>query len=199
LDCSIKKAGSPLKNERGIALVTITLIIILVTAIIAMALNISEIEINLASTNRRTTQGFHAAESGAELSIPVIKDTLLQNAIPTYGSSGVVVDPRNLIGSTSIPDFVEELASGVGSLNDSAKSNPNMTITSISGQTIKVDVDYEASVDLAGSEFEEFGIRYHRKVGGTGCASGTLYYVDSLASGPVKTQSDVGSALFNCS
>jgi Tfp pilus assembly protein PilX len=199
LDCSIKKTGSPLKNERGIALVTITLIIILVTAIIAMALNISEIEINLASTNRRTTQGFHAAESGAELSIPVIQDTLDQNAIPTYASSGVVVDPRNVIGSTSIPDFVEELASGVGSLNDSAKSNPNITITSISGQTVQVDVDYEGPVDLAGSEFQDFAIGYHRKTGGTGCASGTLYYIDSLANGPVKTQSDVGSAYFNCS
>ena len=59
------KVFSHWKNEKGIALITMMLMMILMTALIMMALNVSEIEINLASTNRRTTQGMHSAEGGA--------------------------------------------------------------------------------------------------------------------------------------
>lgn len=190
-------------NEKGIALIAMMLMIVLMTALIMMALNVSEIEVDLAATNRRTTQGMHAAEAGAELVIPVIKDTLDQNAIPTYPtSSGVVVDARNTNGGSSLPDFVQEITSGAsptGGTLDAATTNPNVTITSLSGQTIQVDVDYEGPASLPGSELEEQNIGYHKKVAGTGCASGTVYYIDSVANGAMNTQSNVGSAYYQCS
>lgn len=178
------------------------LMIVLMTSLIMMALNISGIEINLASTNRRTTQGTHSAEAGVGIVIPVIRETLEQNAIPTYSGSGVVVDARNTAGGTSSPDFVKEITSGAsptGGILDSAKTNPNVTITSLSGHTIQVDIDYEGPASLPGSELEEQNIGYHRKTAGTGCATGTVYYIDSVANGPMNTQSNVASAYFHCS
>lgn len=176
------------------------LLMVLVTAVIMMALNVTGIDSNLASTNRRTTQGFHAAESGAEIAVTVLQDTLQQNALPSYaGSSGVAVDATNTTGNASIADFVEEVTSGAGSASDSATVNPDVTITSLGGQVIQVDIDYEGPVSLPGSELEEFGISYHRKAGGTGCAAGTLYYIDAVANGPMNTKAQVGSAYFNCS
>lgn len=129
------------------ALISIMLMIVLMTSLLMMALNISSIEINLASTNRRTTQGLHAGEGGADLVIPVVKDTLALNAIPTYPiASKVVVNPLNTAGGLSAPDFVREMTSGsspTGGLSDNPKNNPNVTITALTDQTIQVDVDYE--------------------------------------------------------
>lgn len=200
---STKKRCSHLDNEKGIALIAMMLMIVLMTSLIMMALNISEIEINLASTNRRTTQGMHSAEGGAGLAIPIIVDTLEQNDIPTYSvGSGVVVDPLNTAGGTSSPDFVKEITSGTsptGGTLDSARTNPNVTITSITGQTIQVDIDYEGPASLPGSELEEQNAGYIRKTAGTGCASGTLYYIDSVSNGPMNSESNVASAYYQCS
>ncbi|MBI1822824.1 MAG: hypothetical protein HYR80_01710 [Nitrospirae bacterium] len=199
----VVKRFSISKNEKGIALIAMMLMIVLMTSLIMMALNISGIEINLASTGRRTTQGMHSAEGGVQIAIPVIQQTLDQNAIPTFpSSSGVVVDPRNTNGGASLPDFVQEITSGsspTGGMLDNAKTNPNLTITSLSGQTIQVDIDYEGPASLPGSELEEQNIGYHKKVAGTGCASGTIYYIDSIANGAMKTQSEVASAYYQCS
>lgn len=197
------KIVSHWENERGIALVAIMMMIVLMTALLMMALNISGIEINLASTNRRTTQGLHAGEGGADLAIPVVKDTLLQNAIPTYPSaSKVVVNPLNSSGGANSPDFVREMTSGsspTGGLLDNPTTNTNVTITSLTDQTIQVDVDYEGPASLPGSELEEQNIGYHRKSAGTGCASGTVYYINSLATGPMKTQFGMSTAYYHCS
>src|SRR3569832_102069 len=89
------------------------LLMVLVTSVIMMALNLTGIDSNLASTNRRTTQGFHASESGTEIGVIVLQDTLLQNAIPTYSSSGVVVNPINTNG-TAFPVFVCVVSFGFG-------------------------------------------------------------------------------------
>jgi len=185
-------------DQKGLALITMMLLMVLVTSVIMMALNLTGIDSNLASTNRRTTQGFHASESGTEIGVIVLQDTLLQNAIPTYSSSGVVVNPINTNG-TAFPDFVREVTSGIGSSADSAKVNPNVTVTSLTGQTLQIDIDYEGPVTSPGGELDEFGIGYHKKTAGTGCNSGILYYIDSVANGPMNTQADVGSAYYQCS
>jgi Tfp pilus assembly protein PilX len=197
LDSLIKKFPN-LKDQSGMALLMMMLMMVLVTSVIMMTLNISGIDSNLASTNRRTTQGFHAAESGAEIAITILRDTLQQSAVPTY-PAGVTVDATATAGNPLIADFVEEMTSGVVSGSDSTTSGPDATVTSLNGQTIQIDIDYEGPASLPGSELEEFGIGYHRKTGGTGCAAGTLYYIDAVANGPMNTKAQVGSAYFNCS
>lgn len=197
MDSLIKKTPN-WDDQKGLALITMMLLMILVTSVIMMALNLTGLDSNLASTNRRTTQGFHASEGGSEIGIIVLQDTLQQNAIPTYPSSGVVVNPINTNG-TAFPDFVREVTSGIGSSADSAKVNPNVTVTSLTGQTLQIDIDYEGPVTSPGGELDEFGIGYHKKTAGTGCNSGTLYYIDSVANGPMSTQAEVGSAYYQCS
>lgn len=113
-------------------MITIVLMILLVTGLLMMALNISGIESNLASTNRRTTQGFQAAEAAIQIANQAIQDTLELNAIPTnppnptttknYPAT-VVFDCSNspTLGDVNLHDFVEELRHGGGLLaNDSA-------------------------------------------------------------------------------
>jgi hypothetical protein len=185
------------EDQSGLALIMM-LLMVLMTSVIMMALNLTGIDSNLALTNRRTTQGFHASESGSEIGIIVLQDTVLQNVIPTYPNSGVVVNPVNTNG-TPFPDFIREMTSGIGSSADSASVNPNVTITSLTGQTLQVDIDYEGPVTSPGGELDEFGIAHHKKTAGTGCNSGTLYYIDSVASGSMNTQANVLSAYYQCS
>lgn len=220
------------KNEEGAALITMVLMILLVTALLMMALNISGIESNLASTNRRTTQGLQAAEAGIQIANQVIEDTLELNAVPTnppnpsttksYPAT-IVFDCSNspTIGDTGLHDFVEELRSGGGLLaNDSASGDttydcaappiaptadpaagetrgPDLVVTAL-GHTMQIDIDLEGTANLPGSELEEFGIAYHKKVSGAGCGSGTLYYIDVVSVGPLNTRSNVGSAYYKC-
>lgn len=122
-------------------MITIVLMILLVTALLMMALNISGIESNLASTNRRTTQGFQAAEAAIQIANRVIEDTLELNAIPTnppnpattknYPAT-VVFDCSNspTLGDKNLHDFVEELRHGGGLLaNDSAAGDTTYKCT----------------------------------------------------------------------
>ena len=175
------------------------LLMVLVIALILMALYISQFEITLAFTNRRTASSFHAAGGGSEVAIPVIQDTIQQNALPTYIPPTVVVDATLTGLDPTLPDFLEEITMGGGPLaTDDVAINPDLTITALNDQIISVDIDYEGPATLPGSELEEFAARYHKKTGGVGCASGTLYYIESLASGPMQTQSRVRSAYFDC-
>lgn len=198
----INNKWSPLKEQKGAALITVVLMIVLVTALLMMALNISGIEMNLASVNRRTAQTLYGGTgAGPEIAPSVIKDILDQNALPTGYPATVVLDNTMTGGDPALLDLVEEITTGGGGLSsDSAKINPDVTITALNGQTILVDIDKEpGSVTLPGSELDEFAIGYHKKTGGTGCTTGFLYDIDTVASGALSTQSNVGSAYFNCS
>lgn len=194
-----------LKSERGIALVIVVVMIALVSGLMVMALDISGTERNLAISNQRTVQSFHAAGGGNEISNQVIKDALELNAIPTVPKgypATVVVDTSNstTIGQPAIPDFIEELRNGGGVfVNDTAKDSPDLIVTVLNNQTIQVDIDLEAgSVMLPGSELQEFAAEHHKKVGGTGCAEGALYSVDTVSLGQRNTRSNVGTAYFDC-
>ncbi|MCG3110797.1 MAG: pilus assembly PilX N-terminal domain-containing protein [Candidatus Manganitrophus sp. SB1] len=191
---------SGLKENRGAALITVVLMIVLVTALLMMALNISGIEMTLSATNRRTTQTFQAAGAGVEIAPTVIKEILEDNALPTGYPATIVLDNTATGGDAGVVDLIEELATGGGTLSDdAAASNPDLTITALDGQTLRVDIDYEGPATLPGSELDEFSIGYHKKTGGTGCTTGTIYNINVVASGPLSTQSNVGSAYFNCS
>lgn len=191
---------SCLKENRGAALITVVLMIVLVTALLMMALNISGIEMTLSATNRRTTQTFQAAGAGVEIAPTVIKEILENNALPTGYPATIVLDNTATGGDPGVVDLIEELATGGGTLSDdAAASNPDLTITTLNGQTLRVDIDYEGPATLPGSELDEFSIGYHKKTGGTGCTTGTIYNINVVASGPLSTQSNVGSAYFNCS
>lgn len=194
------------KNEEGIALIIVVSMIALVGGLMVMVLDISGTERNLAGINQRSVQSFHAAGGGNEISNQVIKDALDLNAIPTVPKgypATVVVDSSNstTIGDPTLPDLIEELRNGGGALgNDSVNDVvPDLLVTSLNNQRIQVDIDLEeGDVMLPGSELKEFGAAHHKKVGGTGCPAGTLYNVDTVSTGPLNTQSKVGTAYFDC-
>lgn len=188
----------PRNNEEGVALITVVLVLVLVVAIGIMAFNISEMDSNLASLNRRTTQSFTAAGGGADLANSVILNTMEQNAIPAGYPATVTVTTTDVAGTIGIPDFVERLDGILGSTPRSPVTNPDVTITAMNGQTVQVNIDYEGPASLPGSELDEFGIQYHRKTGGTGCGSGILYYIDSVGLGALNTQAEVMSAYYHC-
>jgi hypothetical protein len=174
------------------------LLLFLASAIGLMVLTIGETESQLASTNRRTTQTLHGAGGGADTATSVIRTVVETNALPTGYPSSVAVDASNTAGNAAIPDFVEELTGGPGG-TDTVQSTPDITMAGLfPGQTVRVDVDYAGNVSLPGSEVEEFAAGYHKKTGGAGCSSGSLYYVDSQAQGILRTQSRVGQAYFIC-
>ncbi len=192
-DRRVAAAPAGLARQRGLALLTILLLLVLVTAIGLMALTVGEMEITLAGTNRRTTQTLHAASGGGEIAVQAVRDTLETNALPTGYPPTVAINSATSAGNPSLPDLVEKLTTGSVST-----TSPDITVTAFPNQTVRVDANREGYVELSGSEFGDFASAYHRKTGGTGCTSGSLYYIDSVASGPLKSRSNVGLAYFHC-
>lgn len=193
------KAFRKIDNQHGMAMVTILLMIVLVTMMLMMALNISRMEINLAATNRRTTQGLHASDGGSPIGIKTIQDIVTQNALPAGYPATVVVNNATAGGNPTLPDLLEEITSGGGILaDDTAVTDPDLTVTALPGQTLQVDIDYEGPASLPGSELDEFAIAYHKKTGGTGCTSGTLYNMDAVSTGVLKTKSQVHTVFYSC-
>jgi hypothetical protein len=197
------KGREAIRNEQGIALIIVMIMIVLVTGLMAMVLGLGGIERNLASLNQHSIQTFQAAGGGNEMSTQVIKDVLLINNDPTSVMSypgSVVLDTSTAGGNPGLNDFVEELRSGGGILaNDTASASPDLVITAMNTQTLNIDIDLEAGgVTLPGSELQEFGIAHHKKIGGTGCPSGNLYSIDTVALGEKKTRANVGTVYFDC-
>jgi len=190
-----------IKNEKGVALLLVLFVIVMVTALITMGLNMSGMERNIASINQRTIESFHAAGGNTETSNQLIRDTLEDNALPTDYPAAVVVDPATAGGDPALPDLVEELRSGGGLLaNDSVYDpTPDLLITSFNDQTIRVDIDKEkGKIMMPGSEMLDFAIEHHKKTGGTGCASGSLYSISAVSEGGHNTNAKVGSAYYSC-
>jgi len=197
------KNRTVLKNEKGIALIIVMLMIFMMTGLMVMVLGMSGVERNLASINQRSIQSFHAAGGGTEIASQVIKDTLELNVDPTIGRNypgTVIVDSESSGGDTTLNDFVEELRSGGGILaNDTASEAPDLIVTALNNQVMNIDIDLEAGgVTLPGSEIQEFAIGHHKKVGGTGCPSGNLYSIDTISLGEKNTRANVRTAYFNC-
>jgi hypothetical protein len=194
---SVTNKFSLLKESRGAALITVVLMIVLITALLMMALNISGIEMTLSATNRRTVQGLHAAGGGVEMVPDIVKD-VIDNGLGGFPPT-VKPDDTKTYGDPTREDLLEEM-DGVGGAfpPDHASDSPDLTITALSGQTIKIDIDYEGPKTLSGSELEEFAIAYHRKTGGTGCTTGTVYNIDAISSGVLSSETNVGAAYFAC-
>lgn len=194
-----------IKSEKGVALLVVMVMTVMVTGLITLVLDMSGMELNIASINRRTIESFQSAGGNTETANQVIRDILelndLPNVIKNYPAS-VLLDPATAGGDSGLPDLVEELRSGGGVLaNDSVDDAvPDLLITGYNGdQTIRIDIDKEkGQVTLPGSELLDFAIAPHKKTGGTGCSSGALYRINTVSEGGKKTNSNIGSAYYSC-
>jgi Tfp pilus assembly protein PilX len=162
-----------LRNEDGMILITVILLMAIVALLGVIAINTSTVDIQISGNLRRVAAAFGGAEAGVDLSVPVIERTLAAGALdPTSLGSGNTINGDG--------DLASEIIGGLDNNGDSVSSaNPDITLASLGGVEVKVDIDRMYSYNLPGGAME-FASGYE----GVGAAAagggiGVLYRITS--------------------
>ncbi|MDF1580788.1 MAG: pilus assembly PilX N-terminal domain-containing protein [Desulfuromonadales bacterium] len=138
------------RNESGVILITVLLLMLIMTFLGIMVIDTSTIDMQIAGNFKRTTTAFEGAEAGVEIAIPIIERTMFNGSMLPYNS---LTTSPNLID----PDLVSEIT---GSLNNSSDHfcggsvDPDIVIADLNGVKIEVDIDRLLSDTVAGGAIE---------------------------------------------
>lgn len=162
-----------LKNEKGAILITMLLLMVIITLIGIIAINISNVDIQISGQTKRVSKAFEGAEAGVELAVPVIENVLADGTFPSV-PSGITLDTANL--GTEI--------NGGSDYNTDKPSDatPDVKISDLNGVEVKVDIDRLYTFIIPGGALE-FASGYEGiGAGAAGGGVGVLYRIDSQGS-----------------
>lgn len=164
-----KRPMDRLRNEQGMILITVILLLAIVTLLGVMAINTSTVDIQISGNVKRSSMAFGGAEAGVDLSIPVIEQSIAAGTLDptsfTVGSDTVTVD-----GS---------LGGEINGSSDYDADTSDFAVPNLGGSAVTVDVDRLYSYSLPGGAME-FASGYE----GVGAAAagggiGVLYRISS--------------------
>jgi Tfp pilus assembly protein PilX len=167
------------KNKQGFVLVIALLGLLVVTVIGILAISTSTTEVMVAGNTRLREMNFAGAESGLEISDPVIR-FIASNK--DFGNYDAIVSDRNL---------AKELRSGTAfDPSDSCNTNPDLNMT-LGSMSITVDIDRMFASPCEGTTTEFAGGYEGIGMGGGGsiCA---YYWVNSRSRSVVGSENMVG-------
>ncbi len=183
---------NPTGNEKGLALVVGTLLLLVATAVGVIALSTSTTNVMISGNQRLSETNFAAADSGVSVSIPIIETAASERGILQSDYPNITLDLDDTSPANSIPDLVDDL---IGTQDnqaalDNVAENPDLTFV-LDSTPISVDVDYLYSAYAPGSAIE-FASGYEGIGKGAGAGGGVVFYgINSLAEGSVGSQTQV--------
>lgn len=141
------------RNESGVILITVLLLMLIMTFLGIMVIDTSTIDMQIAGNFKRTTTAFEGAEAGVEMSIPIIERTMFNGAISSYNT--LTTAPNSLAA-----DLVTEITGGLNNNADAlielggVAAAPDIVIADLNGVKIEVDIDRLLSDTVAGGAIE---------------------------------------------
>ena len=166
-----KRVPSPLegmaKDERGIILFTILMLMFIGSLLGVIALNSSNVEIQISGYEKKVSTIFAATEAGIDVGIPVIEETwgasALRPTAMTINGKAVTIDTTNLgkeiLLSTNTYD------------TDTPDASADLSIPDIAGVQVTIDIDRLYTEVMAGGALE-FAQGYEGE--GKGAAGGGM-------------------------
>ncbi len=177
-------------NEKGVALIVGTLLLLVATAVGVIALSTSNTNVMISGNQRLSEVNFAAADSGVSVSIPVIKTAISERDIKNSDYPNITVDDSDSDPANDSPDFVDELV-GTPVNADTASKTPDLSFL-LNDTTVNVDVDYLYRGYAKGSAIE-FASGYEgigKGAGGKGSVE-VYYAINSLGIGNVGSETEV--------
>lgn len=165
------------RNEKGMILLTVLILIFISTLLGVIALNSTNVEIQISGYEKRVSNAFSAAEAGVDLGVLVIENTLKDGTLAPLGMT--------IFGKPIAMDTIIQLG---GEINDQenaydedtvdrsdANFAPDLAISDFKGVAVNVDIDRLFLEVLSGNAME-MAMGYEGR--GTGAASGgvSIYY-----------------------
>jgi hypothetical protein len=162
------------RNEQGMILITVLLLMMIVTLLGVIAINTSTVDVQISGNLRRAAGAFGGAEAGTDLVVPIIERTIAAGAL----------EPTSLPGGTmDTVDLGTEITGGSDNNSDNPTASPDVTLNGLGGTDVnvevRVDVDRMYSYALPGGALE-FASGYEG-VGASaaGGGIGVLYRISS--------------------
>lgn len=178
----MKSGGQKSKDELGIALLTVMLLLLILTVLGVAAIAVTGLETRMAGFSSSTEAAVAAAESCSGAGVNVISQTLSLGSVPTQyvvGGSGATapVVPANAENASTNPPSLTQEIFGQGDNNVDtafgASAKPDLSF-SVGPYAVAGDIDRLYVTQKAGS-----GLQYAGGYGGLGEGGGgsnDIYY-----------------------
>lgn len=173
-----------LRNQNGMILVTVLLLMMVVAILGTIAINTSTIDIQIFGNLKKSSETLESGEAGVEISIPIIERSLSAaelepTQITVNGSTRCLDKVGGDCSSSTANNLGLELTGGSNYDADSTTSNPDLKMPMAGGVEVTVDIDRLYSYTLPGGALE-FASGYE----GVGAAAagggvGVLYRITS--------------------
>lgn len=161
-------------GQQGFVLILVLVLMVIMTLLGIMVIDFSTIDLQITGNQKRVSITLEGADAGLDLSIPVIEKTLEDGAL-----DAAALTDSGIVTAVDTTDLLDELT-GMANLDpDTASASPDLTMASLGGIEVKVDIDRLISDILAGGALE-FASGYEGI--GAGAAGGgisVLYRVTS--------------------
>lgn len=155
----------------------VLVLMVIMTLLGILVIDFSSIDLQITGNQKLSSTEFSGADAGLDLSIPVIEKTLAEGALD---NAGITALGKVTAGDAAAQAELLDEITGASNLNaDTACVTPDLTIASLGGVTVQVDIDRLISDILAGGALE-FASGYEGI--GAGAAGGgisVLYRVTS--------------------
>lgn len=178
------------RGNKGSAIVLVLVILVSIAILGASSLNTSNYENKMAGNFKTHEIQFNLADGGVNTVIPMIRDTVSGNAVPTE------LVTKGVITAAEVDDFFDQLT-GFASYDPA----PDVTIAFgpdagadfAMGSHVEVAVDIErlGSIAMKGS-----ALKFAHGGSGFNSGSAVVYRIDSVSAGEQSTQSNVEGVYF---
>jgi Tfp pilus assembly protein PilX len=161
-----------MRNQRGVALLAVLLVMVLVVIMALGAVTISGWGNRLAAYSRTTETGSQAAEACVSTGVKLIQDTIDQGVLPvSYLDTAVPAGP---VPGVTAATLQQEIIGQFDNSPDVAVSNPNTRVV-LNGFTVSGDIDRLYARPKAGSAMQ-FAGGYEGAAGGAAAGGVDIYY-----------------------
>lgn len=157
------------KNEEGMVLAMVLMLMVVIAVLGAMAINTSTIDVQIFGNQKRSSEAFEVAQAGVDVSIPIIENTLIDGAIPDFSALPEIV---------LHPDTGDEIL-GTAVENDGVNNLPDVTVTMSNGTISRSDIDRLYTQAIAGGAMEFAGGYEGTGASAAGGGTAILYRIRS--------------------
>ncbi|HXF92999.1 MAG TPA: PilX N-terminal domain-containing pilus assembly protein [Nitrospiraceae bacterium] len=185
-------------NQRGVAFLTVMLLLLILTVIGVAAVTVSGLENRIAGLARTSEAASSAAESCLGTAVNIIQQTIDQGSLPaTFLSNATPAGPVPQTNATVLNQEILGQSDNNPDVADGTGAVPNLVQT-VGAYTVNGDIDRLYAKAKAGSGMQMFG-GYEGTAGGSSAGGvDILYRVNCVARNAATGASSRITAIYAC-
>jgi len=183
-------------TERGIALVTVIMLLMIMTIVGIMSITVTGVGNRMAWFGRTGESGSSAAEACVHTAVKIIQQTIDEGSLPAAFLDNA--NPAGPVPQSNSATLQSEIIGASDNNSDSSGSAPN-TLTTVDNFTVRGDIDRLYAVPKAGGSLQFAGA--HEGMAGGAAAGGVdIYYrIDCTGTNAATSTTSRITAVYACS